>query len=170
MGEDAINAMYSRNLSTEENIKSYSKVKRKKQSQPAGSLVNTNGPVALLGINRDESSMSHRAVNKKVRNTRDVLNVRDYKTADKFEQYLSPSSKPMRVTSATAKRNVSALKIHSTSKMPKIAVTPSMQGMMMPPIQTIQEKYSRHGNISAMTTLSQQNSLSKQRSSSRLSY
>jgi len=67
-------------------------------------MINSNGPVHLLKVNRDSLSMSHRSVSKNVRNTRDVLNVKDYKTYEKFNSYESPSQKDIRVTSAVGKR------------------------------------------------------------------
>lgn len=55
------------------------------------SMANAHGPVALLSINRDSLSQSHRHVNKKVRNTRDVLKVGDFVNEKKFENYESPA-------------------------------------------------------------------------------
>ena len=54
-------------------------------------MVNTSGPVALLNINRDSLAKSHRGVNKKIKNTRDVLGVKDFNSDSKFETYESPA-------------------------------------------------------------------------------
>ena len=68
------------------------------------------GPTALIGVNRDMLANSHRSINKKVKNGRDVLKVADFKSEQKFEQYKSPASKKLRITSAAAKRTVSELR------------------------------------------------------------
>ena len=85
------------------------KAKRRKSKYDI-TMLSSNGPVHLLNVNRGSLGMSHRSVNKRVRNTRDVLNVKDFKTDEKLNSYKSPSQKLVRVTSAVGKRSLSALK------------------------------------------------------------
>lgn len=82
----------------------------RRRSRQVATVMNTNGPVALLGINRDSLSRSHRSVNLKVRNARDVLKVSEVAKGLNFDQYQSPATKPVRVTSAVGKRAISALR------------------------------------------------------------
>ena len=73
-----------------------------------GPLIQGGGTTA-----KDNLANSHRQVNKKVKNARDVLKVADFKSEQKFEQYKSPASQKVRVTSAAAKRSVSELREHA---------------------------------------------------------
>ena len=84
-------------------------------------MVNTNGPVALLGINRDSLSRSHRSVRKNVRNTRDILKVGEVN--DKFDKYESPAQKPVRITSAMSKRSITALRDSQAVRLHTTAAT-----------------------------------------------
>ena len=83
-------------------------------------MVKTNSPraQALIGLNRDSLSNSHRNMNKKIRNARDVLNVSDFKSETKFVKYQSPASKKTRVTSSKGKRALSALRRSQKSLSP----------------------------------------------------
>ena len=63
----------------------------RRRSRQVATVMNTNGPVALLGINRDSLSRSHRSVNLKVRNARDVLKVSEVAKGLNFDQYQSPA-------------------------------------------------------------------------------
>ena len=52
---------------------------------------NSSSPVALLNINRDSRTFSHRNIKKNVKNTRDILNVADYSNERRFDdEYRSP--------------------------------------------------------------------------------
>ena len=80
-------------------------------------MSSAKGPIHILNINRDPLSRSHRSVNLKVKNTRDILKVADYKLNEKLgEQYASPSKQNARVTSARSKRAISAIRQKQTSK------------------------------------------------------
>lgn len=83
-------------------------------------MIRTNSPKAkaLLGLNRDALSNSHRYMNKKIRNARDVLKVADFKSEQKFVKYQSPATKKTRVTSSKGKRALSALRKSQKSLSP----------------------------------------------------
>lgn len=94
---------------------------RKGSRQLATSMVKTGGPLVhhvggATSTSKDNTlANSHRQVNKKVKNARDILKVADYKSELKFEQYKSPASQKVRVTSAAAKRSVSELRVQASA-------------------------------------------------------
>ncbi len=120
MGQDQMSVV----LNTEphfdkDNNRSYQSppaiMKNNRKSRQVVTMQNTNsGPVAILNINRDNLSLSHRQVNNKIKNARDVLRVGNPNLqADRYEKYESPANKTIRVTSAVGKRTASAARLRN---------------------------------------------------------
>ena len=101
MGADHIASMYDNSPS-----EGGGPLRRKKNSgsrskQGLAAFANSNSQVALLPINRDALSQSHRNINKKVKNARDVFKIQDYNLEQKFQKYESAAaSRPSRMNSS----------------------------------------------------------------------
>ena len=102
------------------------------------------GPVLSGNVNRDGISRSHRSINAKVMNSRDVLKVGNVSNLTKFDHYQSPALKKIRITSANSQRSISAARKRLNSRGQSTESQSKVETML------------QQQRVSALTTISKE--------------